>query len=164
FDDGFDDNWRFALPRLQAHGLTATFFLTTGFVDRAPATIARMAVLWRVPPTSLRPLDWEQIQEMRDAGMAFGSHTVNHPNLAGCDLATAEQEMQRSKCRLEERFGVPVTDLAYPFGKLRHDVTLAVMTAAGRCGYERAVTTSARGVRSSDANLCLPRVVIGDDT
>jgi peptidoglycan/xylan/chitin deacetylase (PgdA/CDA1 family) len=34
FDDGYRDNYTHALPILEAHGATATFFLTTGFLDR----------------------------------------------------------------------------------------------------------------------------------
>ncbi len=33
FDDGYADNRTVALPILQAHGLTATFFIATGFLD-----------------------------------------------------------------------------------------------------------------------------------
>ena len=33
FDDGYADNRTVALPILQAHGLTATFFVATGFLD-----------------------------------------------------------------------------------------------------------------------------------
>ena len=34
FDDGYRDNYTHALPILRAHNATATFFLTTGFLDR----------------------------------------------------------------------------------------------------------------------------------
>ncbi len=34
FDDGYRDNYEVAIPLLQAHGIRATFFLTTGFIDR----------------------------------------------------------------------------------------------------------------------------------
>lgn len=33
FDDGYRDNWEIAFPALRRHGLTATFFLATGFLD-----------------------------------------------------------------------------------------------------------------------------------
>ncbi|HWI22363.1 MAG TPA: polysaccharide deacetylase family protein [Baekduia sp.] len=33
FDDGYRDNYELALPLLRSHGLTATFFLATGFID-----------------------------------------------------------------------------------------------------------------------------------
>lgn len=33
FDDGYADNHRVALPVLRRHGLTATFFIATGFLD-----------------------------------------------------------------------------------------------------------------------------------
>lgn len=33
FDDGYDDNHRIALPILRRHGLTATFFVASGFLD-----------------------------------------------------------------------------------------------------------------------------------
>ncbi|HXB63891.1 MAG TPA: polysaccharide deacetylase family protein [Solirubrobacteraceae bacterium] len=38
FDDGYRDNYEVALPLLRRHGLTATFFLASGFLDapRAP--------------------------------------------------------------------------------------------------------------------------------
>ncbi|MBP7780341.1 MAG: polysaccharide deacetylase family protein [Burkholderiaceae bacterium] len=33
FDDGYADNFDVAMPILQSHGLTATFFIATGFLD-----------------------------------------------------------------------------------------------------------------------------------
>ncbi|MFH1502391.1 MAG: polysaccharide deacetylase family protein [Candidatus Eisenbacteria bacterium] len=41
FDDGYEDNYRHALPILRRHGLTAAFYVTTGSVDDA-------TVLWTV--------------------------------------------------------------------------------------------------------------------
>lgn len=33
FDDGYEDNYSVAMPLLRKHGLTATFFIATGFID-----------------------------------------------------------------------------------------------------------------------------------
>jgi len=41
FDDGYEDNYRNALPILASHGLTATFYVTSG-------TVADASVLWTV--------------------------------------------------------------------------------------------------------------------
>jgi O-antigen/teichoic acid export membrane protein/peptidoglycan/xylan/chitin deacetylase (PgdA/CDA1 family) len=37
FDDGYRDNYELAYPLLRAHGLPATFFVATGFLDRPHA-------------------------------------------------------------------------------------------------------------------------------
>jgi peptidoglycan/xylan/chitin deacetylase (PgdA/CDA1 family) len=47
FDDGYRDNVAAALPILRAHGATATFFLTTGFLD-APRLSWWDEVAWMV--------------------------------------------------------------------------------------------------------------------
>jgi peptidoglycan/xylan/chitin deacetylase (PgdA/CDA1 family) len=55
FDDGYRDNYEIAYPLLRAHGMAATFFLTTGFLDhpRAPwwDELAWMARHAKHPPT-----------------------------------------------------------------------------------------------------------------
>ena len=101
---------------------------------------------------------------MHRSGMAFGSHTMSHPNLAAIDCATARREMRDSKLRLEDRLQVPIASLAYPFGKLRHHVTGKTVDLARESGYEQAVSTHARAIADSDDDLCLPRIVIGNET
>jgi peptidoglycan/xylan/chitin deacetylase (PgdA/CDA1 family) len=71
FDDGYRDNYEIAYPLLRRHGLTATFFPTTGFLDRACAAwwdelawMVRNATRETIPagrwhPAAL-PLDAEQ--------------------------------------------------------------------------------------------------------
>jgi hypothetical protein len=34
FDDGYDDNYKIAYPILKEHGIPATFFITTNFIDK----------------------------------------------------------------------------------------------------------------------------------
>ncbi|MEA2383405.1 MAG: hypothetical protein QOH72_3376 [Solirubrobacteraceae bacterium] len=54
FDDGYRDNHAAALPILRAHGATATFFLTTGFLD-APRLAWWDEVAWMVRTSDRDP-------------------------------------------------------------------------------------------------------------
>jgi peptidoglycan/xylan/chitin deacetylase (PgdA/CDA1 family) len=60
FDDGYRDNYEIAYPLLRAHGLTATFFLTTGFLDRPRAPwwdeLAWMVRHGKRPPADPEPV------------------------------------------------------------------------------------------------------------
>lgn len=60
FDDGYRDNFEVALPILRAHGLRATFFLCTGFLDDSrPAWWDEIAwMVRRAKPPRLALPDW----------------------------------------------------------------------------------------------------------
>ena len=47
FDDGYADNYEFAFPLLQSRGLTATFFVTVGLLERDAEVLARLQALRR---------------------------------------------------------------------------------------------------------------------
>jgi peptidoglycan/xylan/chitin deacetylase (PgdA/CDA1 family) len=58
FDDGYRDNHAIAYPLLRAHGLRATFFLTTGFLDR-PCAAWWDELAWMVRHATVAPSDPE---------------------------------------------------------------------------------------------------------
>jgi peptidoglycan/xylan/chitin deacetylase (PgdA/CDA1 family) len=161
FDDGYADNHTHALPRLWARGMTATFFLTAGFIERDPEVMSGLADTWRRPLEELTPLSWTQVEEMRSAGMGVGSHTWSHRNLATIGGAAVDQELSRSKHVLEDRLSVPVSAVAFPWGKPRRHVTDDIFAAAGRAGYELAVFSLPRALRDTDPPLRIPRFGIG---
>ncbi|MEA2402571.1 MAG: hypothetical protein QOK00_2974 [Thermoleophilaceae bacterium] len=163
FDDGYADNHTHALPLLAARGMPATFFLTAGFLERDAPVMARLANTWSTPIDQLDPLAWEQVEEMRAAGMSFGSHTWSHRNLAQIDDAEAERELTRSKQVLEERLSAPVSAIAYPWGKLRRHVTESTFATAARAGYELGVFSLPRALRESDQPLRIPRFGVGSE-
>jgi peptidoglycan/xylan/chitin deacetylase (PgdA/CDA1 family) len=164
FDDGYADNRQHATPSLQQRGLTATFFLTVGLVEGSTPVVERMAELWSTQAGTIESLRWEDVAEMRAAGMRFGSHTYSHPNLAALDPAEADAELRDSKRVLEDRLQEAITSVAYPFGKSRHHVTDDTAARARACGYLLGVVTTSRGLASTDDDLQLPRIVVGDDT
>jgi peptidoglycan/xylan/chitin deacetylase (PgdA/CDA1 family) len=56
FDDGYRDNYSLGYQILRAHGATATFFLTTGFLD-APQVPWWDEIAWMVRTSPLQSLD-----------------------------------------------------------------------------------------------------------
>jgi peptidoglycan/xylan/chitin deacetylase (PgdA/CDA1 family) len=103
FDDGYRDSYENAFPLLREAGFTATFFVITDFV------------------TEGRPeyLTWDQIKEMAAVGQQFGSHSRNHPNLAGQPVDYLVWQALGSKEAIEAQLGQPPRWVAYPSGK--HD-------------------------------------------
>lgn len=60
FDDGYRDNFSTAFPILKSHGVPATFFISTGFIDR-PRVPVWDELAWMSRMTSLpllEPNDW----------------------------------------------------------------------------------------------------------
>lgn len=71
------------------------------------------------PGSRERPmLSWDEIREMSQYGVSFGSHTVSHPILSKIPVHEARREIIESKKAIEEAIQTPVNTFAYPFGKL----------------------------------------------
>lgn len=83
-------------------------------------------------------MTWNQVQEMADAGIEFGSHTVSHPVLSRVDDAMLDYELRESRRSLEERLGRTVETIAYPVGEVDafdQRVEAAVQRAGYRLGF-----------------------------
>lgn len=111
FDDGFSDNHEIVLPLLKKHGLKATFFVCSGFVEGECDIASRFRNYH-----NLRPMSWEQVRELAAEGMEIGAHTHSHPMLSRLSPVRQEDEMLRSRRLIEDRIGVQVDSFAIPFG------------------------------------------------
>jgi len=148
FDDGYADFHSNAAPVLLRLKLPATVFLPTAFVGRTNA--------WPGQPAWVKEewlMDWEQIRELSEAGIDFGSHTAGHPNLCSLDRATVERELTESKHEIEQRLGRPVRHFCYPYGKWNRSVR-----ASTARHYLSACTTIAGTVGAESDRQLLPRV------
>ena len=156
FDDGYADNYTHALPLLRQYGLTALFFILPLKVDEGGA-LDWPAVRERhdAYPTVMRSMTWPNVEEMIDAGMEFGSHTLTHPHLpeVGDDDELA-QELLDSRRRIADRIG-HCDSLAYPFGSWDGRVALA----AARAGYRFAFTMPF-GAQTRATTMSIPRIAI----
>jgi peptidoglycan/xylan/chitin deacetylase (PgdA/CDA1 family) len=85
FDDGYRDNHELALPILRRHGVTATFFLTTGFLDqpRVPWWDELAWIVKQSPQATLEPGDWldEALPLVGEARAGIGVLTATYKAL-----------------------------------------------------------------------------------
>jgi peptidoglycan/xylan/chitin deacetylase (PgdA/CDA1 family) len=163
FDDGYLDNYEYALPILRELRVPATFFVTVGLIDQNEAVIEHFlhGLQWKRTWADIEPMSWDQLIEMREGGMEIGSHGYAHTNLALLEGDQVQRDLSVARSRLEEVLDSRVLILAYPFGKPGIHVTKRVVEAAKEAGYTFATTTASRGVRPADCPHLIPRFVIG---
>jgi peptidoglycan/xylan/chitin deacetylase (PgdA/CDA1 family) len=123
FDDGTADQLG-ALPILQAHAMTATFFVNTASIGDA------------------EHLSWTDLHTLFAAGNEIAGHTLHHVNLAPLTTAEARQEVCTDRNNLLAN-GFPATSFAYPFGSFDSGTEQVVSD----CGYN-----SGRGVAGISKN------------
>jgi peptidoglycan/xylan/chitin deacetylase (PgdA/CDA1 family) len=104
-------------------------------------------------------LNWDEISEMAQHGISYGSHTHNHMILNQIPISEARRELVLSKEILGEKIGKPVTMFCYPNG----NYNTALMRLVEECGYEIAVTTKRGSIDESDSMLALKRIMIHND-
>jgi peptidoglycan/xylan/chitin deacetylase (PgdA/CDA1 family) len=108
-------------------------------------------------------LSWDEVRQMADSGIEFGSHTVTHPILTNVDAATLDRELIESKKTIEQQLGRDCIVLAYPVGG-RGKFDESVKEAARRAGYRYGLSYD-EGVavlRASD-RYALPRIHVESD-
>jgi len=144
FDDGYRDNYENALPLLQEHGMTATFFVVMEFINRE------------------RPeyLTWPMVQEMAAAGMSIEAHGVDHTTLRGRSRADLEFQAIRSYETLQNALGVRARFISYPAGEF-DEQTIELFQ---RADYWAGFTTVQGATHSSNDLFRLPRVRIRSTT
>lgn len=100
-----------------------------------------------------------QIQQMAEAGMEFGAHSVHHPILMLEQDQVAEQEIRACKLQLEQLLQQDVVSFAYPNGQYGRDFDQRHIAMVKDAGFRYAVSTNP-GSNSDIVQqaLCLHRV------
>ena len=119
FDDGWENQYKYAFPLLKKYGMLATFYVYTN------------------PIGTKHFLSWDEIREMDAAGMTIAAHSVSHPYYKELSLAAVKDEVEKSKQIIESHIGKPVVHFASPFGYTNPDI-IEIIKAAG---YKTARTT-----------------------
>jgi peptidoglycan/xylan/chitin deacetylase (PgdA/CDA1 family) len=142
FDDGWETQYDCAFPILKRLGFTATFFVYPSPIeDHAPAFMT-----------------WDQLRELKSAGMTIGSHSRTHPLLTNPD-ASLREETEDSRDEIQRNLGVAPDLFAYPYGAWNARVASAVAAA----GY-RAARAFPNGPWNSAGDLfALRSILVTDD-
>jgi peptidoglycan/xylan/chitin deacetylase (PgdA/CDA1 family) len=149
FDDCYHDNL-FAARVLVEHGLPATFFLPTGFVD------TDRVFDWDRGQPRLHNLTWEEVREIARMGHEIGSHTVNHANLGVVGPEQARSEIFDSRAVLQERIGQRVRWFAIPFGGPHH-LRPDYLPLLSEAGYEGSFSAVGGFIEPGMDSRILPR-------
>ncbi len=94
FDDSYAGNAEVALPILQKYGISATFFIATGFINGG--------IMWNDRLIELIRRAKGDTLDLTRIGMEIGAHTVEHPILTRVENDKANSEMINSKEMLED--------------------------------------------------------------
>ena len=125
-DDGYVSGYEVGWPILKKYGYPFTMFVYLKYIS-----------------TGGKAITWDQLAEMRDAGVDIGSHTVSHQDLRKKGKGATDyesylkDEVERSKQVIEEKLGIKVLSIAYPQGRANAKVAQATKDA----GYEFGFTT-----------------------
>ncbi len=104
FDDGYLDNFALAAPILEAEGIRATFFVTTGFVEGSPLWFDRAALAWQ--QNSAKAID--RLCDMFPQRAA----AIRHAPTAGTWFGVLKALPVRSRDALVDAVGFPKETLA----------------------------------------------------
>jgi peptidoglycan/xylan/chitin deacetylase (PgdA/CDA1 family) len=111
--------------------------------------------------SSLRMLDWPEIDELRESRLIeIGSHTISHRRLHQLSTDEALYEIVESRRDLEQKIG-KVKWFAYPYGGREDDFTDEHRNMAIQAGYEAIATCMAGTINRDSSVYELPRLTIG---
>lgn len=149
-DDGYISGYSVAWPILKKFGYPFTMFIYTDYVKGGPKSGGQS-------------ISWQQLAEMRDAGVDIQSHTVTHSGLNARKGKSDEEyaawlknEVAGSKQLLEKNLGIQVKALAYPYGLHNETVREAVKQA----GYEVAFTVYGQRIGNAAEPTMIGRYAI----
>ncbi len=144
FDDGLATSHGQAWPVFERLGIPLSIFIITSFVGQPGY------------------MGWDDIAEMnRSPLVTFGSHTVNHRNLAQLPADEVRHELADSRARLEQALQDRCDHFCCPWGRPGRDFVIDRDPAiALEVGYRSFLTTERGLTRTGDRLPMVKRDVI----
>ncbi len=138
FDDGYRDTYEIAMPLLKKYGFKSTVFVMLADAERH--------------------LTWDELREMKAAGMAVQPHGYTHRDLGAMSPAQQATEIARAKEVLDRTLGQNSRYYCYPNGSY-NEQTFRLLREKG---FALAVTIDPGWVKRGDNPLLLRRVWMGN--
>ncbi|MBP1761676.1 MAG: polysaccharide deacetylase [Firmicutes bacterium] len=151
FDDGYQDNYRYAWPILKKYNYTATVFIVPHIVGGINA----YDYYANLQPEN-KMLTWQEIKEMNDAGITIGAHALDHASLTKVSPAEAQRQILESKKILEQKLGKEVRYFCYPYGDFNRNIAEMVK----KSGYQAATSSEEGLVQANSDPYLLKRLRI----
>jgi peptidoglycan/xylan/chitin deacetylase (PgdA/CDA1 family) len=151
FDDAYANFVDYAMPVLEQFRFPATVYAISDWLGRRAEWFAKDP--GRPVPNLMSA---RQLQEVRAAGIAVGSHTACHVKLAEVTPDVQRRELESSKASLEDLLGEEVRHLCYPYGSFDRSAVRAALES----GYSTATTCLRGSATPQDHRLVLPRKAI----
>jgi peptidoglycan/xylan/chitin deacetylase (PgdA/CDA1 family) len=151
FDDGYRDFYRNAFPIMSEYGFRGTMYLPTAYIGDTTREFKGHACL-----------TWSEVRELHRSGVEFGSHTVNHPQLASLETDAVRYEVDSSKATIESRLGHAVRSFAYPyaFPETRHRFVTRLRELLEEAGYDNGVSTMIGTADRTSERLFMKRLPV----
>ena len=122
FDDGYKNNFQYALPIMKKFGAKGTFHVINNRIGKDEMY-----------------MNESEVKKMIAEGMEIGAHTSSHNPLGDIDPKYYDWELGVAKYDLERRFpGLVIETLAYPMGSFND----AIKVKLKQFGYKQALTGS----------------------
>jgi peptidoglycan/xylan/chitin deacetylase (PgdA/CDA1 family) len=141
-DDAFLSVFKEAFPRLKERGLPFTLFIATQPVD-----------------LKLRDyMNWDQVRELRDAGVTIGSQTHTHLHMARRGPIDSRKDVEAANERFVAELGQAPKLMAYPYG----EAGLASMALVRDLGFEFAFGQHSGVLQRNSPPYFLPRFAFNE--
>lgn len=147
-DDGRETVYQHMYPIIKKYNVPVTLFVYPSAISNASYAMT-----------------WDQLKELHKTGLFnIQSHTYWHPNFKQEKARLTPQDyekfvdtqMSKSKKTLEEKLGIEVTLLAWPFGIYDEELE----QNASKAGYVMAFTIEPRPASKTEKPMAEPRYII----
>lgn len=115
-DDGYEDNYIYALPILQKYGIKANIMIATGLMGNS------------------NMLSWNQVKDLKNSGLVyFTNHTWSHYAINHGLQDKIESEINTAQKQIQENTGEVVNVFTYPYGSF-NDNAISTLQKLGIIG------------------------------